>query len=188
MMPRARGLSQALAIGAMLIVTLALPAEAQRGLGLGRGKNRPPEKKTPQEQPAPGEYRLDGRDAVEAVSRGEGAHALAYYERAAKEAEQQGNQVRAARALHCASVVQMRLGRYQKAIESAGRAIELFKKASGLSEQEQRAWASAYSHLGAAYRAVGDVAKARQAFEEGLKYVRTNMSAAAARDSRRATS
>jgi hypothetical protein len=47
--------------------------------------------------------------------------ALAYYERAAKEAEQQGKQVRAARAWHTAAVAAFRTGHVQKAIQAASR-------------------------------------------------------------------
>ena len=175
----ARVVVQGLLAGTMLAVALAPPADAQSGLG--RAKNRPPEQAPPREQsakeePAPGEYSFNGPDVIEAVSRGEGPQALAYFERAAKEAEQQGNLIREARAWHCASIVTLRLGRYQKAIQSSSRAIELFKKASGLSQQDQMAWASAYSHLGGAYRQVGDLVKGRQAFEDGLAYVKANMS------------
>jgi tetratricopeptide (TPR) repeat protein len=84
--------------------------------------------------------------------------------------------VRAARAWHAATVVAVRLGRYQKAILSGGRAIEAFKRASGLTPPDLVAWASTYSHLGGAYRLVGDLPKARQTLEEGLELTRTRMS------------
>ena len=38
------------------------------------------------------------------------------------------------------------------------------------------AWASAYSELGQAYRAVGDLGRARQAFEDGLAFAQKNLS------------
>jgi len=136
----------ALAIGAMVVITLAPPADAQRGAGMGRGEGQL-YRQGPTEQAAPGEYLLDFKNAIVAVNRGEGLQAMAYYERVARASEQQGNLVRAARAWHCASVVQNRLGRYQKAIQSASRAIELFKNAGALSPQG--AWVSAYSQLGA---------------------------------------
>jgi CHAT domain-containing protein len=169
-----RVLVQALLVGAMLAVAVAPPAEAQGGHG--RGKNRSPEKPAPQGELATGQYSLDGSDILEAINRGEGPQAVAYFERAAKEAEEQGNVVRAALAWHAAAVVTLRLGRYQKAIQSSSRSIELYKKAGGLSPKDQANLASSYSHLGMAYRQVGDLAMARQTFEEGLAYVKVNMS------------
>lgn len=168
-----RVLVQLLLTGAMLVVTVTPPAEAQRGLN--KGRQRPPAQ-APQEEPAAGEYALDGPQAIEAINRGEGPQALAYYERTAGEAEQQNNQVRAARAWHAATVVAVRLGRYQKAIQSGGRAIEAFKRATGLTPPDLGSWASTYSHLGGAYRLVGDLPKARQTLEEGLELTRTRMS------------
>src|SRR5438477_12720897 len=93
--------------------SLLLVTQTEAKRGLGRGRNRPPEQ-APPETPAPGEYSLDGPQVIEAVNRGEGRQALAYYERTATQAEQEGNQVRAARAWHAAAVVAARLGRYQK--------------------------------------------------------------------------
>lgn len=170
---RTRVLVPALLAGVMLVVTLTPPAEAQRGLG--KGKHRAPEQAAPAETTAD-EYPLDGPQALEAIDRGEGRQALAYYERAAAQAEQQGNQVRAARAWHAASLVARRLGRYQKAIQAGSRAIEVFKSAGALSPPDMGAWASTYSQLGAAYRAVGDLARARQALEDGLEFAKTRMS------------
>ena len=162
----------ALLASTLLIIALTPPAEAQRGLGQGRG--RPPEQPPPAES-AQGQYSFDGPSAIEAVNRGEGQQALAYYERAAKDLEQQGNYLHAARAGHSATLVAYRLGRYQKAIQSGSHAIELFKRANGLTDQDQLAWMSTDGQLGLAYRAVGDLPKARQAIEEGLAYARANM-------------
>ncbi len=150
--------------GALLLVTLASPADAQRGLG--KRRPRPPEQ-APAAEPAPGEYALEGSQAIEAVNRGEGRQALAYYERAAAEAEKDGNQVRAARAWHAAAVVANRLGRYQKGIQSASRSIELFKKVNAreLTQGDLGTWGSSYGHLGAAYRAVGDLAQANKVLD-----------------------
>src|SRR6266700_2337230 len=172
---RTRVLVHATFIGMLIALTLVPPAEAQRGLG--RGRNRPPEQ-APPETPAPGEYSLDGPQAIEAVNRGEGRQALAYYERTATQAEQEGNQVRAARAWHAAAVVAVRLGRYQKGIQSASRGIELFKKAHlrDLKQADLGAWASCYSHLGSAYRSVRDFAQATKALEEGLEFAKTRLS------------
>src|SRR5262249_48381116 len=149
--------------------------------GQGRGRNRQPDPPTKQEKSAkpevgPGQYSYDGPDVLEAINRGEGPQAMAYFERAAKEDEQQGNLLRAARELHGVTIVANRMGRYQKGIQAASHAIELFKKASGLTQQDQAAWVSCYSHLGGAYRQLGDLAKARQVFEEGLAYVKADMS------------
>jgi len=66
--------------GTLLVVTVVPPADAQRGLG--KGRQRPPEQ-VPAAEPAPGEYALEGSQAIEAVNRGEGRQALAYYERTA---------------------------------------------------------------------------------------------------------
>ena len=172
---RTRVLVHATFIGMLIALTLVPPAEAQRGLG--RGRNRPPEQ-APPETPAPGEYSLDGPQAIEAVNRGEGRQALAYYERTATQAEQEGNQVRAARAWHAAAVVAVRLGRYQKGIQSASRGIELFKKAHprDLKQADLGAWASCYSHLGSAYRSVRDFAQATKALEDGLEFAKTRLS------------
>jgi len=171
---RTRVLVHATLIGTLVALALVPPAEAQRGLG--KGRNRAPEQ-APPEAPAPGEYALDGSLAIEAVNRGEGRQALAYYERTATQAEEQGNQVRAARAWHAAAVVAVRLGRYQKGIQSASRAIELFKKANAneLTQGDLGAWASSYSHLGAAYRSVRDFPQATRALEEGLEFAKTRL-------------
>jgi tetratricopeptide (TPR) repeat protein len=138
---RIRTLAHALLAGAMLVVILTPVGEAQRGPG--RGRQRPPEP-APPEPSAAGEYALDGPQAIAAVNRGEGQQALAYYERTAREAEQQRDQVRAARAWHAATMVSIRLGRYQKAIRSGSRTIDLFKSASGLTQPDIVAWASTY--------------------------------------------
>jgi CHAT domain-containing protein len=169
---RARRLAPALMVGALLVLMVAAAAEAQRGLGKGRHRSGA----TREQAVGPGEYALDGTQAIEAMNRGEGRQALDYYERTAREAEQQGDPLRAARAWHAAAVVARRLGRYQKTIQEGGRAIELFKGASGLTPHDTGAWASMYSQLGAAYRAVGDLPKARQSLEEGLEFARTRMS------------
>jgi CHAT domain-containing protein len=170
---RARGLVKALLAGAMLVVILTPVAEAQRAPG--RGRSRPSEPAPPEPAPA-GEYALDGPKAVEAFNRGEGRQALGYYERTAREAEQQGDHVRAARAWHAATMVALRLGRYQKAIQSGNRAIDLFKSAGGLTPADVGAWSSTYGQLGAAYRVVGDLPKARETLEEGLELTRTRLS------------
>ena len=124
---------------------------------------------------APGEYSLDGPKALEAVNRGEGKQALAYYEKTAAQSEQQGDKLRAARAWHAAAVVAVRLARYQKAIQASNRSIELFKGAPELTVNEVGVWTSSYSQLGAAYRAVGDLAQAQKALEDGLALAKARL-------------
>src|SRR3977135_750997 len=122
-----RAFLQGLLSGVMLLVAVAAPAQAQGGLG--KDKSRPrkapqeekaaPREQAPKEELAPGEYSLNGAEVIEAVNRDEGPQALAFFERAAKEAEQQGNLLRAARAWHAASLVTLRLGRYQQTMKAA---------------------------------------------------------------------
>jgi CHAT domain-containing protein len=183
---RMRVLAQIVLAAALLALSVTPPAEAQRGGGgLGKGRHRPapPAQEQPaskdqqssKEELAPGEYPLDAPQALEAVSRGEGPQALAYYERTAVQAEQQGDPVRAARALGTAATVAVRLGRYQKAIQTGTRSIELFKGAKELTRNELMSWASVHAQLGAGYRAVGDMARARQVLEEGLHFANTRL-------------
>ncbi|HEY4912047.1 MAG TPA: tetratricopeptide repeat protein, partial [Methylomirabilota bacterium] len=176
---RARTLILALVASTLLAAIMHPPAEAQRGLGRGRGRQSEPapkEQQTPKEELAPGEYSFDGLQVLEAINRGEGRQALAYYERTASEAEKQGNQLRAARALVAATTVSVRLGRYQKAIQSGSRSLELYKSAKEPSQSDLMSWASVHSQLGAAYRAVGDMTRARQVLEEGLQFANTHLS------------
>jgi CHAT domain-containing protein len=174
---RARALALVLLAVALALAALAQPAEAQRGLG--RGRNRQPDapqgNQRPQEEPGPGEYSFDGLQVLDAINRGEGRQALAYYERAAQEAEQQGNTLRAAHALVAATTAAVRLGRYQKAIQAGTHALELYGKAQEPSPSDLMAWASVHSQLGAAYRNVGDLSRATQVLEEGLKFANTRL-------------
>jgi CHAT domain-containing protein len=170
---------QALLAGTMLVVAVAPPAEAQGGQNKGRSRGREqaqPKEPAAPEQLAPGEYSLDGPKALEAVNRGEGRQALAYYEHTAAQSEQQGDRLRAARAWHAAAVVAVRLARYQKAIQSSNRSIELFKGAGELTQNDVGTWASAYAQLGGAYRAVRDLAQAQKAFEDGLALAKSRLS------------
>jgi CHAT domain-containing protein len=175
---RTRRLGPALLIGALLLAALAPLAEAQRpggGKGRHRGQGRD-RATTTQEALAPGEYALDGAAAIEALERGEGPQALAYYERTGEQAAKDGNHVRAARAWHAATVTALRLGHFQKVIQDGGRAIETFKAASGLTPPDLGSWASVHAQLGSAYRAVGDLPRARATLEEGVELTRTRMS------------
>ena len=169
----------------LLIAAAAVsPADAQGGLGRGRNRHPPQgqQQQTGGESPAskeelgPGEYSFDGYQVVEAINRGEGRQALAYYEKVALEAEQQGNTLRAARALGAATTAAVRLGRYQKAIQAGTHALELFKAAREPSQQDLMAWASVHSQLGGAYRQVGDLKRARQVLEEGVQFANTRLS------------
>lgn len=173
---RTRRLGLALLIGALLIAALAPLAEAQRpggskGRHRGQGQGR-----ATQEEPAPGEYALDGAAAIEALNRGEGPQALAYYERAGEDAARDGNRVRAARAWHAATVTALRLGRFQKAIQDGGRSLESFKTASGLAPRDLGSWASVHAQLASAYRAVRDLPRARETLEEGVELARVRLS------------
>ena len=167
--------------GAMLVAAVAPSAEAQSGQGMGRGQGRGrgqalPKGQPPPEEVGPGEYSLDGPRALEAVNRGEGRQALAYYEKTAAQSEQQGDKLRAARAWHAAAAVAVRLARYQKAIQASNRSIELYKGAAEPTQNDVGNWASDYSQLGSAYRAVGDLAQAQKALEEGLALAKTRLS------------
>ena len=158
---RARQAGAALLAGALLLVALASSVEAQRPGGGGKGRHRggaEREKSTP-EALGPGEYALDGAAAHEAINRGEGSEALAYYERTGEQAGRDGSQARAARAWHAATVTALRLGRFQKVIQDGGRAIEMFKAAGGLTPSDLGSWASVHAQLGSAYRAVGDLSR-----------------------------
>ena len=184
-------LVQALVAGTLLVVATSPSAEAQRGLGKGRGRQpapAPTEQPTPKDEPAgkdqappkeelgPGEYPFEGFLVLEAVNRGEGPQALAYYEKTAQEAEKQGNELRAARALGAAATVAQRLGRYQKSIQYGTRALDLYKSAKEPGPSDLMAWAAVHAQLGSAYRAVGDQTRARQVLEEGLEFASTRLS------------
>jgi hypothetical protein len=129
---RVARLVQALVAGTLLAVATSPPAEAQRGPGKGRGRQpapAPTEQPTPKDQPAgkdqappkeelgPGEYPDEGFLVREAVNRGEGPQALAYYEKTAQERRSRATSF--ARHAHwgAAATVAQRLGRYQKSIQ-----------------------------------------------------------------------
>jgi len=158
----------------LLVLTVTTTAAAQGGRG-GKGRPRTPEPAAPAREQAADEYALDGSQVLELIDRGEGGSALAYYERTAAQAEQQGNALRAAQAWHAASMVLARQGRFQKAIQSAERAIQQFKAAGSRAQSYLGAWTSAHAQLGSTYRAVGDLARARATIEEGLALARNNL-------------
>jgi len=168
----------------LLLSSLAPPAAAQRGPGGGGGKGRnrqsdqttPPEASSAAPSLAEGEYPLEGPLVLQIINRGQGPQALAYYERTAAQAEQQGNKVLAARAWHAVQIVSIRSGNYQKGIKAGNRSIDLFKTATALTPLELGTWAGAYGQLGTGYRLVGDLTHARQVFEEGLEFTHTRLS------------
>src|SRR5215831_1035233 len=125
---RSRVLFQGLLAGVILLVALAPPAAGQGGPGRGRYRqpgqpksDQPRQENQAKPEPAPGQYSYNGPDVIEAVNRGEGPQAMAYFESAAKEDEQQGNLVRAAREYQAVGIVANRLGRYQKGIQASSR-------------------------------------------------------------------
>jgi CHAT domain-containing protein len=167
-----RALAALTALG--LLVAVAPSATAQRqGRGGGGGGGRGGLRVEPAPPTlGPGEYSLDFDKVLEAIDRGEGSQALAYYERVAVAAEQKGERVPAARAYGAAAVVALRLGRFQRAIQAGSHAIELFKgaKPDELLPSDVRRVASVYAQVGQAYRQAGDLAQARKVLEEGLEF------------------
>src|SRR5690348_6170134 len=100
---RPRDLLTVLLLALTLLIVVVPTVEAQRGLG--RGRQRPPERGGASRDDPDG---LDGPSALQAIGRGQGQEALAAYERTATEAEQQGQALRAGRAWHVASLVARR--------------------------------------------------------------------------------
>jgi len=187
---RARPLALALVALVLALAALVPSVEAQRGLGRGRNRQpeapakeqrqggdqgQPKESQKPQEELGAGEYGFGGLQVMDAINRGEGPEALAYYEKTAQEAEEQGNTLRTAHALVAATTAAIRLGRYQKAIRAGTHALELYKKAQDPSPSDLMAWASVHSQLGTAYRNVGDLNRATQVLEEGLQFANTRL-------------
>jgi CHAT domain-containing protein len=167
------GLAVLVVLAAAIALLLAPDAEAQGRGGHGGGRGRPAPQPDQPSALAPGEYSLDPDQVLEAVDRGEGRQALAYYERVAAEAERAGDRLRAARAGSATGVVALRLGLFQKAIRAGTHSIELYTGADAsapLAPADLGRLASVYSHVGAAYRQVGDLSQARKVLEEGLAF------------------
>lgn len=115
-------------------------------------------------------YGLEPSDIREAIERGEGREALAYYERAAEEFERRGPKLEAAKAHAAVAQVANRIGAYQKGIRSGLRALELLKgepQGQDIPLRQVRV----YSDVGHCYRQVGDLKEARRYFEEGLELI-----------------
>ena len=160
-----------LLIGAAILLLLA-PVAAAQGGGGGRGGRGPATGRgrgvaTPApDDIAPGGYSLEIDRVIDAINRGEGPQALAAFERAATEAESRGERIRAARAHGAAAAAALRLGLFQKAIQAATRSITLFREGP-VDPADAGRLASVYGQLGSAYRAAGDLGRARRVLEEG---------------------
>ena len=120
----------------------------------------------------PGEYSMDSDRVVEAVARGEGPQALAYFERVAAQAEQQGQHLIAARALQAAALAAIDQALFPRTLQAANRSLELFKAASpgDLSASDLVRISQDYWHIGSAYRQMGDLGRARASLEEGIAF------------------
>ncbi len=156
-------------VAAALVLGTWLEADAQ---GRGGGRRSPGSAPAPAE-PAPpaGEFGFNIPDARDAVERGQGRAALAFYESAAAEAEARGDRVQAARAHSVIATVTVRLGMFQRTIRAATRALELLRDQSSTQEVVTRT-IGVYGLLGSAYRGAGDHDQARRYFSEGLAFAR----------------
>jgi len=162
---------------AVLSVSLPRTVEGQRGGRTpGRGTRPRPAEPAPEAELGPGEYSLQFERVLEAINRGEGHQALAYYERTAAKAEQDGDRLLAARALGAVSVAALRLGRFQRAIQAGTRSIDIFTARGTLDPSDRLAAVVAYAQVGAAYRAVSDLARSRAVLEEGVRFAETQLS------------
>ena len=121
-------------------------------------------------------YGVEFLETLEAVKRGEGREALAYYEGLAERRERQGVPLEEAKAKSAVTFTASRLGAYQKAIRSGLRALELFKRGPQ-SEENLGRQLSVYSHLGVSYLGVGDLKEARRYYQEGLDLTKTSTNA-----------
>ncbi|MBI2014642.1 MAG: CHAT domain-containing protein [Candidatus Rokubacteria bacterium] len=164
-------------------VTLAWWAPAA---GQGRGYRRPPRgaplgEAPADAPPAPGApaspapadgktFGLSVPEAQEAVERGEGRQALAFYERAAAAAEQRRAREEAGTAFACATFVAIRLGQLQKAITAGERARDLLRDEPALAPPQINLRVTLHAALGSAYQMAGDRDRARRLFEDGLTW------------------
>jgi tetratricopeptide (TPR) repeat protein len=115
-------------------------------------------------------YGLEDVEAYDAVARGEGRQALAYYEARASELERGGalSKAEAAKAYTAAAIVSQFLGAYQKGIRHGLRALEILE---GFPEYEAvfQGKAIVRSFLGFTYLQAGDLEEARRQFERSLE-------------------
>ena len=152
-------------------------AEAQRGGGGGRprpgprGPAQPPTEEKAPEPPTPpsdGQFGFSPFDVREAVERGQGRAALAYYERSAAEADARGDRAAAGRAYAAVAGTARRLGMFQKTIRAGVRALSLLEDAN--SPDLVALTTNTYSTVGAAYQVTRALAQARRYYEEGLRF------------------
>jgi CHAT domain-containing protein/Tfp pilus assembly protein PilF len=142
-------------------MTLLLLAGCAAGPGPAASAAPAPEKR----------YALEFPDAMEALQRGEGRQALAYYEWEAEVQERRGQRLEAAKAHSAVTFVAQRLGLYQRGIRSGLRALELL----GLEPQADevlRRTASVRNAVGFSYLQAGDLQEAERHFREGLESAR----------------
>ena len=154
---RARGGVALVAIGLLLVSAPAVSAQRTGRSDAG---------------PAHSEYSMDSDRVVEAVARGEGPQALAYFERVAVQAEHQGQRLPAARALQAAALAALDLALFPRALQAANRSLELFRAAppGELSPTDLVRISQDYWHIGSAYRQTGDLGRARASLEEGIAF------------------
>ncbi len=112
-------------------------------------------------------YGLELPSIQEAIERGEGREALAFYEREATALERSGRKLEAAKTLRAAAFVAPRVGAYQRGIRAALRGLELLKQ-EPQTQETVSLQVSVYASLGSAYRRVGDLREARRYLQEGL--------------------
>lgn len=167
------GLAVLAVLAVAMTLLLAPEAGAQGRGGHGGGRGRPAPQPDQPSALAPGEYSLNPDQVLEAIDRGEGRQALAYYERVAPQAEAAGNRLLAARAGGAAAVVAVRLGLFQKAIQTGTRSIELYRAAdssASLAPGDLMRLGSVHAQVGTAYRFARDLPQARKVLEEGLAF------------------
>ena len=116
-------------------------------------------------------YGLTWEDSQEAIKRGEGPQALAYYERAAAFYEARGDVVEAGRAHRNVAAVHASAGWHQRALQAARRAVALYKQAPPHPDIDVLLL-EAYAYAGESYLWAGSVAEAERAFEEALQVAR----------------
>lgn len=164
-------------LGLALVAPPAVHRAAAQKRGGGRGGGPPSSTSSPRaEEPeptAPGGYGFSGAAVQEAFQRGEGRQALAAYERAAADAERNGDSAGLARALAATTFASDRLGLYQKTVRDGTRALHLYRGQPASAERTQRMIAL-HGSVGQAWLAVRDLAQARQAFEDGLAFAAAN--------------
>src|SRR5262245_41104682 len=101
--PRVRGARTSFALGLIVATALLVISAADAQRGRGGERPRPGDGRSRQAQPparealGPGEYGTDTDAVLDAINRGEAKAALAYYEKKAARADEEGDQIVAAR-------------------------------------------------------------------------------------------